>query len=333
MTERRPLRVYWDDACLLHQPPDGLFEAGPEPLLDRPEAHPEGQQRIVNIRSVLRRGPLSRRVEFARPQPADPDDLCAFHEAAHVERLQRKTAGLTGLVQLDPQTWASPGTWSAAVAAAGGALAAARAVTGGEVDRAYALVRPPGHHAAPGRTDGFCVFNNTALAAAHCRLAGAKRVAVVDFDVHHGNGTQAGFYEDPNVLTLSIHKDHRSWGPSHPELGVPAELGAGAAVGANVNVALPFGCGDRAYASAFTRVVEPVISGSLPTSSCAQPALTRTSSNPPDGSACRWPAFTTSDAGFDAWPISRARAASCCVRKAGTPGPTQPSAPMRSSPG
>jgi acetoin utilization deacetylase AcuC-like enzyme len=129
----------------------------------------------------------------------------------------------------------------------------------GEVDRAYALVRPPGHHAGPARTDGFCVFNNTALAAAHCRLAGARRVAVIDIDVHHGNGTQAGFYADRDVLTVSIHMDHRSWGSAHPELGVAAELGSGAAAGTNVNVALPFGCGDRAYAAAFGRVVEPVV--------------------------------------------------------------------------
>jgi acetoin utilization deacetylase AcuC-like enzyme len=120
-------------------------------------------------------------------------------------------------------------------------------------------VRPPGHHAQPDRADGFCLFNNTALAAERARLAGAERVAVIDWDVHHGNGTQACFYVRRDVLTISLHMPHGAWGPTHAQTGSAFELGDGDALGFNVNVELPLGTGDRGYAQAMRELVVPIV--------------------------------------------------------------------------
>ena len=144
-------------------------------------------------------------------------------------------------------TRAVPATWDAALASVGMAIQAVDAVLDGDTPLAYALVRPPGHHAQPARADGYCFFTNIAIAAEHARRRGVERVAVVDWDVHHGNGTQACFYERADVLTVSLHHDHGSWGPSHPQTGSPTEIGTGEGTGYNVNVALPLGTGDHGY--------------------------------------------------------------------------------------
>jgi acetoin utilization deacetylase AcuC-like enzyme len=152
-----------------------------------------------------------------------------------------------------------PGTLDAALAAAGSSLEAADAVLGSETDVALALVRPPGHHAQPAQADGYCLFNNAALAAERARRAGVDRVAVVDWDVHHGNGTQACFYDRADVLTISLHMRTGLWGPTHVQTGSPEEVGVGPGQGFNVNVELPIGSGDQAYERAMRRVVEPVL--------------------------------------------------------------------------
>ncbi len=250
--------VFWHDDCLRHDTGRGLFEAGPSALLDVPERHPENADRLRNLRSALERGPLRDALRFREGRHALRDELERFHDPDYV-------AGVEALSHTDSvdrvigPTFASAGTWDAARAAVGCALAAADAVLDGETRLAYALVRPPGHHAARAAVDGYCFFNNAALAAQRARDRGIERVAVVDWDVHHGNGTQSGFYDRADVLTLSVHMDHRSWGRNHPEQGTPDELGAGAGRGANVNVALPYGCGDRAYAAVFEEVVAPVL--------------------------------------------------------------------------
>jgi acetoin utilization deacetylase AcuC-like enzyme len=145
------------------------------------------------------------------------------------------------------------------LAAAGTAIAATDAVLEGRSEMAFALVRPPGHHAQPAQVDGYCVFNNAALAAERARRAGLERVAIVDWDVHHGNGNQACFYERGDVLTISLHMRTGLWGPSHPQTGSPHEVGLGEGQGANVNVELPAGSGDRTYELAFLDVVRPVL--------------------------------------------------------------------------
>ena len=150
-------------------------------------------------------------------------------------------------------------SWRAATAAAGTSLAAADAVLAGEAKGALALVRPPGHHAQPAQADGYCFFNNAALVAERARRSGIDRVAIVDWDVHHGNGTQECFYARSDVLTVSLHMRTGLWGPSHVQTGSPEELGRDAGQGFNVNVELPIGSGDQAYELAMLGIVGPVL--------------------------------------------------------------------------
>jgi acetoin utilization deacetylase AcuC-like enzyme len=149
-----------------------------------------------------------------------------------------------------------PGSYEIALLAAGGCMTAIDAVLDGKVDNAYALVRPPGHHAERDLGRGFCIFGNTALTAAHARQArGLERVAIVDWDVHHGNGTEHLFYDDPTVLTVSIHQDNNF----PPQSGAITDTGAGRGEGYNINVPLPAGSGVGAYVAAFERVVAPAL--------------------------------------------------------------------------
>ncbi len=254
------LLVVHHEDCLAHDTGEGLFEAGPHPLIADPEPHPEGPRRLRNVRSALERGPLAGGLEWRVARPAGPAALERVHSPAHVARVAA-LADLDGVTAIgDSSTFASPRTWDAARAAAGCALDAVDAVLDGEAALAYALARPPGHHAGPATIDGYCFLNNVALAAQRALDRGAQRVAIVDWDVHHGNGTQACFWSRPEVLTISLHMDHRAWDPvTHPEAGTPDEVGAGAGAGRNVNVALPFGGGDRAYAATFERVVAPAL--------------------------------------------------------------------------
>jgi acetoin utilization deacetylase AcuC-like enzyme len=150
------------------------------------------------------------------------------------------------------------------MAAAGTVLAATDAVLTEATPRAYALVRPPGHHAQKGQADGYCFFNHAALVADLARRSGADRVAVIDWDVHHGNGTQDVFYARDDVLTVSLHMNHGAWGPSHPQTGRPDELGTGRGEGHNVNVPLPLGAGDTAYVRALDEVVIPIVEAYAP---------------------------------------------------------------------
>ena len=152
------------------------------------------------------------------------------------------------------------GRWGDEIAAlaAGGSIVAADAVLDGTVDNAYALVRPPGHHAEPGQSMGFCVFSNIGIAIRHAQqVRGVGRVAVVDWDVHHGNGTETIFLSDPNVLSISLHQDEH-YPPGRGRVDV---VGEGAGRGTNLNIPLPPGSGIAAYGLAFERVVVPALRG------------------------------------------------------------------------
>ena len=143
--------------------------------------------------------------------------------------------------------------------AAGASIEAARAVISGDYKMAYALVRPPGHHAQPNEADGYCFVNNLGLAVHEALNAGYKRVAVVDWDVHHGNGTQEGFYDRDDVLTISLHMNHGSWGEGHLQTGEVDEVGKGDGEGNNLNLPLPMGAGDHAYKLTMERCVGPAL--------------------------------------------------------------------------
>jgi acetoin utilization deacetylase AcuC-like enzyme len=157
--------------------------------------------------------------------------------------------------EIDEDTVLSSGSFEAALYAAGGSINAVSAVMKGEVRNAYALLRPPGHHATKDHAMGFCIFNNTVIAAHHARNAfGLERIMIVDWDVHHGNGTQDAFYADPGVLFVSLHQEN--WYPKHA--GELEQVGIGTGAGYTVNIPLPAGTGDRGYRAAFEQLVVPI---------------------------------------------------------------------------
>ena len=251
------LDVFWHPVVLEHDTGSGLWEAPSSDLLDVEELHPENDERVRNMRSVLLRGPLASRIGWRDGRLAEMRELESVHDPDYVASI--RSACEAGGRRFGSTTVLSATSWRPLLAAAGTTLAAADAVAAREVEVGYALVRPPGHHAGPAVADGYCFFNNVALAAERFRAAGAERVAIVDWDVHHGNGTQACFYERDDVLTISLHMRHGSWGPTHPETGSPAESGSGIGAGHNVNIELRPGSGDGAYAEAFRRIVQPVL--------------------------------------------------------------------------
>jgi acetoin utilization deacetylase AcuC-like enzyme len=217
--------------------------------------HTENEESKRRIRNLLDVTGLLDRLVRIDPRPATEAELLRFHTPEYVASVREASAG-SGGEGIDGSTVIGKGSYEVALLSAGGVLAAVDAVLDGEVDNAYALVRPPGHHALADAAMGFCLFGNAALAAHHARAArGLERVAIVDWDVHHGNGTQAAFYADPSVLTISLHQD--SCFP--PGSGTIEEQGEGPGHGYNINVPLPPGSGDGAYAAAFDQVVLPAL--------------------------------------------------------------------------
>jgi acetoin utilization deacetylase AcuC-like enzyme len=178
------------------------------------------------------------------------------HDPGYVANLERFCERGGG--DLDPDTYAAPGSWTTGRRAAGAVLDAVDALAAGECDVAFAAGRPPGHHAVPDRAMGFCLFNNAAVAAAKLAEEG-QRVAIVDWDVHHGNGTQDIFYDDPRVLYVSTHE-----APLYPGTGRADEMGGPGAPGANVNLPFPAGTRGDVYRRAFDEVVTPLVSEFAP---------------------------------------------------------------------
>jgi acetoin utilization deacetylase AcuC-like enzyme len=211
--------------------------------------HPESPQRLSAIVQALARAPLAQTSQHT-PRPATRDELLAVHQANHVD-LVCSLAGKSA--QLDPDTAMSPGSAEAALLAAGAASQATLDVMSGAAANAFALVRPPGHHAERDRAMGFCLFNNVAVAAETARRSGAQRVLILDWDVHHGNGTQHTFETRRDVLFCSSHQS-----PFYPGTGTPGEVGEGEGQGFTVNVALPAGQTDADYGAVFHDVFLPI---------------------------------------------------------------------------
>ena len=213
--------------------------------------HPERPERIPALKSALQGAGLFDRCRVLAPEPATVDDIALIHDERLIE-LVRATAE-SGGGWLDPDTYVSPASYDVALLAAGAAM---QAVSIG-IDRgpAFAFVRPPGHHAEPGRAMGFCLFNNVAVAVAAARKEQRiGKVAILDWDVHHGNGTQAAFWDDPDVLFVSLHQY-----PFYPGTGADTERGGGDAVGTTINIPLAAGAGDGEYERAFEETVLPGI--------------------------------------------------------------------------
>ncbi len=211
--------------------------------------HVESPQRLVYIYEALK-GIKGGYVEIP-PRPATHQEVTMVHDPRYVERIAA-TAG-KGFYRLDPDTVASPRTYEVALLAAGGVLAAIDAVMEG-LTNAFALVRPPGHHAERDRAMGFCIFNNCAIGACYAlERYGMKRVLIIDWDLHHGNGTQHTFYGDPRVLYFSTHQY-----PFYPGTGHYSEIGKGGGRGFTVNCPLPRGCGDAEYANIMHQLLKPI---------------------------------------------------------------------------
>lgn len=199
---------------------------------------------------------LRKHLTTLEPQPASDEDLLRVHTAEHVESIKTQSQNPKGGDAGDGATPFGKGGYDIGKLAAGGALRAAEAVVNGEVDTAYALINPPGHHAERARGMGFCLFNNASVAAAYAKeKLGLTRVAIVDWDVHHGNGTQDIWWDNPEVLTISLHQNKCY----PPESGFREHNGQGAGEGAALNIPLPPGSGNKVYEMAVKDVVGPAL--------------------------------------------------------------------------
>jgi acetoin utilization deacetylase AcuC-like enzyme len=222
-----------------------------------PREHPERPERLAAIDDALDGAGLRARCVKLAARPATRAELELVHATEYLDGLEA-TVAQGGSGWLDPDTFFSDGTWQAALLAAGATVDLAVKVAGGELDNGAAFVRPPGHHATRDRAMGFCLLNNIAVAAARLRTLG-KRVAIFDWDVHHGNGTEAIFDEEPDVLYCSTHE----W-PQYPGTGLADYTGSGRGVGATVNVPLPRGTRPEAYLAAYQARVHPAIAAFAP---------------------------------------------------------------------
>lgn len=215
--------------------------------------HPENASRLRAIESALDASGLRERLLALTPQPATLEQITAVHLETYVEALEQVMSKAPGYIDPAP-TYIVPESFEVAVLAAGGAIRAVDAVLDGQAEAAFALVRPPGHHATPERAMGFCLFNNLAIAARHAQQRGQPRVLIVDFDVHHGNGTQDAFYADPSVFFISTHQYQPGF---YPGTGGADETGAGSGKGFTLNVPLPAGAGDAAFERIAAEILEP----------------------------------------------------------------------------
>ncbi len=220
--------------------------------------HTERPERLLAILSHLERTGLRSRLAELEPREATTEELLAVHEQMVLDTVATHAAGADG-GWIDLDTYVTPESPGIARRAAGAAIVAVEAVLAGDLTSAFVATRPPGHHATQVASMGFCLFNNVAVAAAAVLRAGIERLAIVDWDVHHGNGTQAIFDADPRVLYVSSHAS-----PYYPGTGDIGDTGTGEARGTKVNIPLPHGTGDRGFISAYERVVVPALERHAP---------------------------------------------------------------------
>jgi acetoin utilization deacetylase AcuC-like enzyme len=215
-----------------------------------PPGHPERPER-AEVMDVVAAKYRDHGVDVVAPRPATGEQLARVHDSDYLRRIA-ETAGRA--VALDPDTYTSADSQEIALLAAGAAVNAVDHVIGGSHRSALAMVRPPGHHAERNRAMGFCLYNNVAIAAAHARATGTAKVAIVDYDVHHGNGTQHIFEADPHVLYVSTHQY-----PFYPGTGTADEIGRERGAGYTVNLPIEAGAVDEDYQTVFAQVVTPVL--------------------------------------------------------------------------
>ena len=228
-----------DDRYLLHDPG---------------EQHPESPKRLIAIRQTIETIPSITQWKKVPPREATREELQLIHTPAHIENIIH--ASRKAPYSLDFDTTVSSESYKVAILATGGVLQCVDSLCREELRRIFAFVRPPGHHAGPETAEGFCLFNNIALAAAYARSKyKIERVAIVDMDVHHGNGTQACFYSDPGVLYVSTHQH-----PFYPGSGHYRDHGEGAGKGYTLNFALPKGTDDEVFVPIYSKIIREILS-------------------------------------------------------------------------
>ena len=216
---------------------------------EAPTGHPERPERLIAVGQALEA--FENGILRQLPDPADPSAILRIHTREHLETVRTACAGGRG--NLDPDTFVSGASFDTALLATGGAMQLARQIARGEARSGFAIVRPPGHHAERVQAMGFCLFNNVAIAARTLQEEeGVERILIVDWDVHHGNGTQHSFEEDPSVLFVSTHQF-----PFYPGTGDFGECGRGPGEGTTLNIPMPAGCGDTEYTGALARLLVP----------------------------------------------------------------------------
>ncbi|MEZ5792754.1 MAG: class II histone deacetylase [Nitratireductor sp.] len=250
--------LIWHEKTMWH---DAGNHFGPRSHWIEPASPPENVETKRRIKNLLDVSGLTRQLDVIEPRAASKDDLLLVHTQPYVERIEQISKAGGGNIALKATTHIGEGGFDIACLSAGAAITAVENVVRGKISNAYALSRPPGHHARSDEGMGFCVFNNAAIATRYSQKAlGVGRVAIVDIDAHHGNGAQEIFWKDPHVLCISIHQDH-----GFPlSVGPVEEQGEAAGLGYTINIPLPPGSSEGAYLAAFDRIVGPALDSFQP---------------------------------------------------------------------
>jgi acetoin utilization deacetylase AcuC-like enzyme len=216
---------------------------------ETPEWHPEKKQRLIHIIDTLKKSGLQEKLFYIKPIKATYDDIASVHATDYIKRIKNLGKGY-----LDPDTYMSEASLESALYAAGSVIEAIERCRKGDIQKAFCAVRPPGHHAESNRAMGFCIFNNVAIGARYAQKIGYKNVFIIDFDVHHGNGTQHIFEADNTVFYFSTHQY-----PHYPGTGSSSEKGIGKGEGYTYNVPLPGGSGDKEYLNIYQNILPALI--------------------------------------------------------------------------
>lgn len=224
----------YDEIFLSHEPPAW---------------HPDAKDRLINIIASLKDSGLWKEMVICKPRCASHDDLARVHTNEYIDKIKRFGAG-----QLDPDTYVSHGSFNAALHAAGAVMEAVCRCRQGEIERAFCAVRPPGHHAETDQAMGFCIVNNVAVGARYAQVLGYRKVFIIDFDAHHGNGTQHIFEEDDSVFYFSTHQH-----PYFPETGKDMERGKGKGIGYTYNIPIQAGSGNREFLYVYQDILPGVM--------------------------------------------------------------------------
>lgn len=216
-------------------------------------AHPENKKRLIYIMEYLNQSEIKDAITYILPQKATEEEVSLIHPYEYIKKIESACA--SNQQYLDADTVICSDSYNVALLAVGGVLKAIDEMMSGNIENGFALIRPPGHHAEPDRAMGFCIFNNIAIGTKYAqRKYGIERVLIIDFDVHHGNGTERTFYDDPTVLFFSIHQY-----PHYPGTGRREDKGIGKGEGYNINLPMNLYSGDKEYEQAFTDyLIEPV---------------------------------------------------------------------------